>query len=283
MNNAFKIALFLGIIILFSGLADAQTIKEYGLSISIVDSTALVSQSIKTDFADKIVLKLPEDAKITDISVENYTFKDGILEARTDGEFRLKYLTGELIEKADNYYLVQKTLFPFDTEDFKMKVILPESAVLDNPESAYPSPKITSNGVNIILEWEKSGLKKGDSFAVFVIFKKASKYNWFAIGLIVAIIIAAAFTTLRSIKRTKIGKPKDKTRKKTEPEELHLLESESAVMSALKRLGGEAWQKQLQIQTGFSKAKLSRVIRDLEARKLIRKIPLGNTNKIKSI
>jgi len=215
--------------------------------------------------------------------VENYTFKDGILGARTDGEFRLKYLTGEIIEKADNYYLVQKTLFPFDTEDFKMKVILPESAVLDNPESAYPSPKITSNGVNIILEWEKSGLKKGDSFAVFVIFKKASKYNWFAIGLIVAIIIAAAFTTLRSIKRTKIGKPKDKTRKKTEPEELHLLESESAVMSALKRLGGEAWQKQLQIQTGFSKAKLSRVIRDLEARKLIRKIPLGNTNKIKSI
>jgi len=283
MNNAFKIALFLGIIILFSGLADAQTIKEYGLSISIVDSTALVSQSIKTDFADKIVLKLPEDAKITDISVENYTFKDGILEARTDGEFRLKYLTGEIIEKAGNYYLVQKTIFPFDTEDFKMTVVLPESAVLDNPESAYPSPKITSNGVNIILEWEKQGLKKGESFALFVIFRKAPSYNWIIITPIIVLMIAVSFMVLRSLRLRKVSKPKDKIRKKTEPGELHLLESESAVMNALKRLGGEAWQKQLQIQTGFSKAKLSRVIRDLEARKLIRKIPLGNTNKIKSI
>ena len=283
MDKAFRIALFLGMIILFSGIANAQMIKEYDLSISIIDSTALVSQSIKTDFANTISLKLPEDARITDISVENYTFKGGILEAKTDGEFRLKYLTREIIEKADNYYLVQRTPFPFDTEDFKMKVILPESAVLDTPESAYPSPKITSNGVNIILEWEKSGLKKGESFAVFVIFRKISSYNWIAIASIIIIMIAVSFMVLRSLRLRKVGKPKGKIRKKTEPGELHLLESESAVMNALKKLGGEGWQKQLQIQTGFSKAKLSRVIRDLEARKLIRKIPLGNTNKIKSI
>jgi len=41
------------------------------------------------------------------------------------------------------------------------------------------------------------------------------------------------------------------------------------------------WQKQLQLKTGFSKAKLSRVIRNLESRSLVKKIPFGNANKIR--
>jgi len=63
--------------------------------------------------------------------------------------------------------------------------------------------------------------------------------------------------------------------------EKHLIESEKKVIEELKKADrNEMWQKQIQTSTGFSKAKLSRVIRNLEARKLVRKIPMGNTNKI---
>jgi uncharacterized membrane protein len=41
------------------------------------------------------------------------------------------------------------------------------------------------------------------------------------------------------------------------------------------------WQKQIQNSTGFSKAKVSRLVRNLESRGLVKKIPFGNTNKIR--
>ena len=64
--------------------------------------------------------------------------------------------------------------------------------------------------------------------------------------------------------------------------EEHLIESEKAVIAELKNADKkELWQKQLQLKTEFSKAKLSRVIRNLEARNIIQKTPYGNTNKIK--
>lgn len=283
MKKCLFILLFLACVLLLSETANAQTIEEYNINIDLIDTTALVSQSIKADFSDIIDLKLPEDAKITDISAENYTFQKGILTVKIDRELDLKYLTKEAIEKTSKYHFLTNIHFPFDTKTFKLKVVLPESAALDTPTSAYPPPQITSDGINIILDWEKEDLKKGESFPVFVIFKKpSSKWILWIIGAVLVIAIIF-FLVKQSIKLKIPEKPAKKTKKKVEAKELHLLESESLVMGALNKLGGEAWQKQLQIQTGFSKAKLSRTIRNLEARRLIKKIPLGNTNKIKTI
>jgi uncharacterized membrane protein len=57
------------------------------------------------------------------------------------------------------------------------------------------------------------------------------------------------------------------------------MESEQKVVDFL-RTKGEAWQKQIQLSTGFSKAKVSRVVRNLEARGVVSKTPYGNTNKV---
>lgn len=64
----------------------------------------------------------------------------------------------------------------------------------------------------------------------------------------------------------------------------HLLEDETKIIELLKKADRrESWQRKIQEETGFSKAKLSRMIRNLEARELIEKIPMGNTNKIRLI
>jgi uncharacterized membrane protein len=61
-----------------------------------------------------------------------------------------------------------------------------------------------------------------------------------------------------------------------------LLDTEKKVIEELKKADrNELWQKQIQNLTGFSKAKVSRLIRDLETRGLVKKIIFGNTNKIR--
>lgn len=61
-----------------------------------------------------------------------------------------------------------------------------------------------------------------------------------------------------------------------------LLDAEKKVIDLLKRADRhEMWQRKIQEETGFSKAKLSRLVRNLESRGLIEKIPMGNTNKVK--
>jgi len=79
-----------------------------------------------------------------------------------------------------------------------------------------------------------------------------------------------------------VKKIKHKPSKKEEQEYDYLLDTEKKIIEELKKADrNELWQKQIQNSTGFSKAKLSRLIRNLESRNLIVKIPFGNTNKIK--
>ena len=69
---------------------------------------------------------------------------------------------------------------------------------------------------------------------------------------------------------------------KESPEYNYLLDTEKNIIEELKKADrNELWQRQIQSSTGFSKAKVSRLIRKLESRGLITKIPFGNTNKIR--
>ena len=97
--------------------------------------------------------------------------------------------------------------------------------------------------------------------------------------IIPLMMMAALFLLIKLAKRGKNAKKSAKKKKKAKGIEMHLLESEEAVMKAVK--SGAVWQKHIQLKTGFSKAKLSRTLRNLEARRLIKRIPIGNTNKIR--
>jgi uncharacterized membrane protein len=81
----------------------------------------------------------------------------------------------------------------------------------------------------------------------------------------------------------KVGKiKKGKIKEKESNDYNYLLDTEKKIIDELKKANrNELWQKQIQSSTEFSKAKVSRLIRNLEARGLIIKIPFGNTNKIR--
>ena len=270
MKPTLKIALILALALLFLFLpvASAQSIKDFSIEIQISNSKALVNYNLETS-AEQIQLILPEDAKILEISA-NYTQENNkILADVQDNKLALSYETEEFIEA--NKYFTADFQIP-ETENLVIRLILPEQATM---EKAYPSPELTSDGRHIILDWKSQNT---NDFPVFVIYnEKTGSLAW-----ILAIVIITLIAITSVIIFAKKRKPKSKARKKAKKpgaKEIHLLESENAVIKSLKE--GTVWQKQIQLKTGFSKAKLSRTIRNLEARKLVKRIPLGNTNKIK--
>ena len=74
----------------------------------------------------------------------------------------------------------------------------------------------------------------------------------------------------------------DKEIKKARAEltELLLNPDEKHVINELQKAGGELTQKNLTDLTGYNRVKTHRIIQRLEAKKIVRKIPNGQTNKI---
>ena len=285
-----KSVIFILMVILMTTVVAAQQIEEYTVKVNLVGKSAVVDYAIKSDFSKNLELKLPTDAKILDISEQNYDFKNGVLNVLLDRELTLEYLSKDFVEALDKNYFVADFGLPFDINKFSLEVVLPEGAVLDDPKSVFPKPEISSDGLNIILSWEKENIFEGESFPVFIIYKDERAFPpWLLAVLVVAFALIILFLNFKrkSYSKEVVSKePPVKVVTKKEPVQtkpIHLLETESKVVKALRAAGGEMWQKQIQIKTGFSKAKLSRVIRDLEARGMLKRIPLGNTNKIKLI
>ena len=261
-----KKLLLLALILLIPPFVSAS-IQDFNVEIRISNSKALISYDIQTNM-DSVQLILPEDARINEAGT-NYSLKNGIFISDVrSGNLKLSYFTDKFVES--NKYFTADFKIP-ETENLGVKLILPEFAVLD---SAYPAPVLTSDGKHIILNWKSHNTT---DFPVFVIYneKKGIAWQWIIAALAAISLISAILILKRRVK----VKAKPALKPKKPAKEIHLLESENAVIKALKE--GAVWQKQIQIRTGFSKAKLSRTIRNLEARKLVKRIPLGNTNKIK--
>lgn len=148
-------------------------------------------------------------------------------------------------------------------------------------ESFYLSPtpqEVYSDGQQIILSWEQTG----QEFPISAVMRKVitQPIAWI-IATILSLLVAAGAVVYIVLRKpqTKVVKVKPKAKKKPKAVVPTLIDNEQQVVNYLKE-NGQVWQKQIQQATGFSKAKVSRVIRNLEARGVIEKTPYGNTNKI---
>jgi len=183
--------------------------------------------------------------------------------------------TTSLQKTSSGNVFLKKISFPDNFDNVIVRLNLEKGFIIDN-QDAYPTNYLLeTDGQAISLVWNFENITKDSSLAFFVSIKNTNSNSvWIIIlGIIIVLVLILVAWFFYSRK----GKVKSSSSKF----EQHLLESEKKVISELKKADrNELWQKQLQLATGFSKAKLSRVIRNLESRDLIKKIPMGNTNKI---
>jgi len=220
-------------------------------------------------------LKLPSDAKGITVDSGIAPLAPNIIKASyykllntstNTKHLKIVYSSTELL--ANNQFLTEIEL-PFSAERTVVRAILTgvtlKSPLQANKRSVFPEPdKVTTNGVNIILEWYPS-LSQNESMTLLLLFKpRPNQY--------LLLIIPAFGILLVAILVVKL--------KKQEP--AYLLDEEKQILKILEKNKREGvWQSQLVKLTGFSKPKVTRLLRNLEQRNLIVKIPIGNTNKVK--
>jgi len=218
---------------------------------------------------------------------------DIILKQNSDIIQIIEYNQGTIINSYNDtisfagkeYYIVEK-LEALKEGNISISLILDNGFVVQKEDIFPQEYELETDGEHIIINWNLQNKREGEAIAVFVTAHSSNKSNILLIvyllsGILICLI--TYFLYLKFRKRKKLNKStNNKENKKKEIIEKYLLETEKKIIEEIKKSEKkELWQKQLQMSTGFSKAKLSRLIRNLESRKIIEKIPLGNTNKIR--
>ena len=193
----------------------------------------------------------------------------------------LKFTSKENVKEIEkNLFFSADVKTPQDVKKMVVKVILSEGYVLINepkvPTVLVPfSPrdgKEGSDGRKIFVEWEREGVKKGEGISVAVTYESIKPISQFhenyvllAIGvfLVVAVILIGSRT-----KKIEVVAPNI------------LKEDERKVIEIIKERGGMCKQRVIVRETDFSKAKVSRIIKELEERGIVTTEKAGRSKKV---
>lgn len=263
----------IGVLLLCMASVSAVEIDKYTAVYNLVDDKAVVE--VEIEFSSRTTgefnLSLPEDYTALTVYLDNEkTEFDGVLENTTS--LKYNYVTQEVIDKTNFLMNLQAGQ---DIKDMEIKLVLPEGAMLKKPlhkkgGSIYPKPADTdTDGRSLIFIWEQKELKQGDEIAIFAQIEPEKEYStWIAVVILLLILFPVAYLAYpRKIKQER----------KTEK---HLKEDEEQIVTILERKEGECEQGTLRVITGFSKAHLSRLLKELEDRKVIHKEKRGKKNTV---
>lgn len=226
------------------------------VSYNIVGDRVLVE--INSENLDNINYQIPFDA-----------------EALEESATSIKYITESMIEKSSKgYFFIHRIE---SSESLSVDLVLPESAVLFEEGVVLPSGySTTSNGRNIILHWDNYD---DEQIVVYYTFVKDSDFIfYFLIAFLILIMVVINYKDKVLSKFNKISESEKKKLLK------NLYEDEKKIINFLfEQKDYECWTKALVKGVGISKVKLSRKLRSLEQKGLIKKVPYGNENRIRLI
>jgi uncharacterized membrane protein len=221
---------------------------------------------------------------------------------------RLIFITDSYVQAGDVYNFLASFKAPAGIASLEARLKLPDGAFLAELPGQVaavnpPSGVISTDGRSLTITWE-GGLESGESFVAFVRYVPAQQgVPAVFLGLVAVVAIASAAYAVyyrmkgRGKKQIKVearpAKPVKKARarrgrgpkaakkeKKPAAEGMaFLLPDEARVVEALRKAPGRALkQKELAVQTGMSKVKVSRVVSRLQARNVVKKYKRGATN-----
>ncbi len=189
---------------------------------------------------------------------------------------KLSFSSLEGVERLDGKlrYRASYTI-PFHIERAFIIIKLPEKGVLVEPTNASFSPadgKIITDGRRIMVYWDRVNLTAGEGLLFSVSYVLPTEgFDYLSIALIVIALVIFGFGGLFVLRRVKMKRILTAI----------LTADEKAIVDVLGRRGGQALQKQIVRETDFSKAKVSRLLRALQRRGVVRIEPVsGRENRV---
>ncbi len=229
---------------------------------------------------------LQESVNCTTILINNATYNDVFT---LSYDYRMDYPINN--KDIFNYTFV---FIPSTPTQLNIKTFLPQGAFL--PNSTYYSPSnavFTSNGNTIEVVWSLFQVTAAPLPLPFSVSYELNSFSPNASGfpinagtvIIIIIVIILVLMGIVVLTKNRKGKPdikEAKPKKRTSPLVKVLNDNERRILGMLKR-DAFITQKELTSKTGFSKAKMSKILSKLSRLKLIKVKPDGRLNKIKRV
>ncbi len=260
------------------------------------DGTAHISASGRF-YGNRFIFALPYDAEIEDFTLNLQKFEgtqvSKICELLHEGEFvvlncmtdypenvfsieyKTKYYVS-LYSNEINFLFSLPNRMNFSTLD--LRVLFPPGYILAAEKNAGPlifphTDQIYLSGSRYTVLWEIEKAEDRHTIEAFASLKSESNFDILKLAIPFIVIIAVLVSYLWSIQF--------KRHSKNTEEFGYLLEDERKIVELLKRKGDYVKQKDIVNLTGFSKAKISRLLRNLEARGIIKRMERGRSCYVK--
>ncbi|MEW6063148.1 MAG: hypothetical protein AB1571_02145 [Nanoarchaeota archaeon] len=287
-----KFFIFFIYIIVLSSFTYAE-INSFNLNFMIIGKDVYVEEAINLSSKQDFSINLPKDANTISLYLDgkaaNYSIIDNKIEVFAK-EVKINYLTRAFLSK-------ETFLLEFVAPDFinrlNVRITLPQFAVLLRPiedgtlisNAIFPTPgSLETDGQRLIISWDFANLKEKDTLNFLVMYTfKSNYYVYLTAGL--AVVILVLFYFIPKLRKKPAVKPKVRAKHKAEGKavkglniEKYLKEDEEQVVNILRQREGQCEQGTLRVITGFSKAKLSGLLKELEERNIIYKEKRGKKN-----
>lgn len=277
-----KIIVFL--VLAFISLQSAMAIEEADITFRIIGNSVFTEQNIIFREPSAYAINLPDDAQSVVVEADSKETKNSSVFGKN---ISVKYTTKEYIDAKS---FIADIKFPEEAENLSIQLVLPIDTILEQPvgksgssPSVFPrATSVKSDGQHIILSWERKNVSAEEGLPIFVRYRKQQNIAWILVPVILAFFAALGIIT--KWKKPRIKKQvlhKKEAVPKRKPGlgiEEHLKEDEAQIVSILKQREGQCEQGTLRVVTGFSKAKLSGLLMELEDRKIVYKEKRGKKN-----
>jgi uncharacterized membrane protein len=192
----------------------------------------------------------------------------------------LTFNTRNVIKRIDDTYRFTVNYgIPLPIQNSFILIRLPQNNILagEQNESFFPTDGQTlTDGKYIMVFWEDEALETGESLMFSILFTRPAFgteiVTLFIYSLIIVVIVLAVLGAIyfKKIRSSKVAVVKSV-----------LNRDEKSVIDILNQKGGHAGQKVLVRETDFSKAKVSRIVKNLKDRGVVDTEPIsGRENKV---
>jgi DNA-binding transcriptional ArsR family regulator len=191
----------------------------------------------------------------------------------------IDYDSADNVKTVGSHYVFSDQFkVPLDAQSAFILVKLPEGTGLIVGDEAL-SPRdasISSDGRRTLISWQREGLQKDDVFQGSIAFEKIGLVMFFPVELIVATAIASVFAAglfyrfywkSRNVEMIMPVLRKD----------------EKEIFNAIIKHGNDVNQKIIVKDSGYSKAKVSKVLNSLRERGLVKLERIGRSNKVQIV
>ncbi|MBU5575196.1 MAG: hypothetical protein QXX01_01835 [Candidatus Aenigmatarchaeota archaeon] len=216
----------------------------------------------------------PASCELSKSADRNLLICDTKLASESNRSLKINFISSN-IKKENNIFSFKKEFIVYDTiNSFLYKVYLPEgTAIISDRESIIPTyGNIASDGRKIFVYWQKNNLPLGELLSFQIFYESLIKEKT-EIPLITIIIATVSILIIILIFRF---------RKKLGVQIfLPILKSdEKLIMELILKHGDGVNQKVIVRESKFSKAKVSKVLKNLSERGIIRLERIGRSNRI---